>query len=77
MKIRILEVSEKSAHFGRPYDLTGTVGRVLSESRNQDGSTYMALTDVVYPKGFIEHDAIDTGLLILFVEKYEVVEDGE
>jgi hypothetical protein len=77
MKIKILEVHEKSAHFGRPYDLTGTVGRVLSQSRSQDGSTYMALTDVVYPEGFIEHDAINTDLLTLFVKKYEAVEDGE
>jgi hypothetical protein len=76
MKIRILKVSPRSAHYGRDYDLTGTVGKLLTKARELNGATYMALTDVVYPANFIEHDAIDTGLLILFVEKYEVVEDG-
>jgi hypothetical protein len=76
MKIRILEVSEKSAHYGRPYDLRGTTGDVLAQSNEKDGSTYMALTDLVYPANFPTRDAIDTRLLILFVKRYEVVEDG-
>jgi hypothetical protein len=75
MKIRILEVHKKSAHYGRDYDLTGAVGKLVEKDDKPDGSFYVELTDVVYPKGFIYPDAVSQ--LCLFVQRYEVVTDGE
>ena len=74
MKIKIVKVSERSAHFKAPYTLIGTIGDV-EKMGEMNGATFFELTNCVYPPQDGEAENLDNGSrTTVLVDEYEVVE---
>lgn len=72
MKIKIVKISEHSAHFNQSYHLVGTIGDSVVTEERDDGSTYFELENCQYPP---QGENLDNNIgLTVFVDEYEVIE---